>query len=73
MGLSRQAFWSLTVREFWIKHRAFTRAEDRQRALIRELALLTTSYQPKASHRVQRDCHALRRYPIKRWLDDTQS
>lgn len=73
MGLSTRAFWSLTVREFWIKHRAFTRAEDRQRALVRELALLTANYKDPERRSIERQLNTLRRYPIKPWLADTKS
>jgi len=72
MGLSRPAFWSLTVREFWIKHRAFVRAEDRARALMFELALQLRHYKDEGAN-VRRNINALRRYPIKQWLVDTKS
>ena len=68
MGLSPDTFWSLTVREFWIKHRAFSRAEDRAKSLVVTLALMTGDF-PKAQHaKLERSAHALRRYPIKSWL-----
>lgn len=74
MGLSGQAFWSLTMHEFWIKHRAFMRAEHRVQALVRELALLTTpSSKSSDNKRRERDVHTLRRYPMKKWLDQPPS
>lgn len=72
MGLSPEAFWSLTVREFWIKHAAFTRAEDRRHALVIELALRTADYKPEARRELQRAVNGLRRYPIKRWTIPTE-
>lgn len=68
MALAPDAFWSLTVREFWIKHAAFRRSEDRQRALVIEHALMTQSYKPNDKQALQRNVNVLRRYPIKRWL-----
>lgn len=68
LGLSPEAFWSLTVREFEIKHRAFTRAEDRQKSLVYLLAGMTTEYSAPQKARIERSVNALRRYPIKAWL-----
>ncbi len=68
MGLSPEAFWSLTVREFWIKHAAFFRSEHRQRANLIELALRTTDYKKDAIGQLQKSVNALRRYPLKQWL-----
>jgi hypothetical protein len=73
MGLSVQAFWSLTVREFWIKHRAFTRAEDRRRSLFLEHALLLGQFKDKDRNNIRKSVNALRRYPIKQWLMDSGS
>jgi hypothetical protein len=56
------------VREFWIKHAAFRRAEDRQQALVIDLALRTTTYKKPDQRQLTQAMHALRRYPIKRWL-----
>lgn len=68
MGLAPAAFWSLTPREFWIKHRAFTRREDRNRSLILELAMLTAQISTKDKNTLERHSNLLRRYPIKKWL-----
>ncbi len=68
MGLSPAAFWSLTVREFWIRHRAFSRAEDRSRSLVFELARMTGEHAKPQQEQLVRAENALRRYPIKRWL-----
>lgn len=69
MGLSPKEFWGLQPREFWIKHRAFIRAEARQRALVWEHAtVVKPAAKGKADPR-QRNVNALRRYPIKKWLD----
>jgi hypothetical protein len=69
MGLAPEAFWSLTVREFWIKHRAFTRSEDRQRSLMIEHAARTgQGYKDTDRAALHRHANALRRYPLKKWL-----
>jgi hypothetical protein len=34
MGLSPAQFWTLTPGEFWIKHRAFYRADNRAKLLV---------------------------------------
>lgn len=68
MGLSSREFWSLTVREFWIKHAAFMRAEARMRALLSELSLQTTQLDDKGRGQRLRAIGTLRRYPVKRWL-----
>lgn len=68
MGLSPDDFWSLTYREFQIKHRAFQRAEDRRRALLYDLADITVAGQKPEWHTsMQQNANALRRYPIKQW------
>ncbi len=61
-------FWSLTKREFDIKFRAFTRAEDRKRALVVQLAAMTGHYTDKDRHTLERQANQLRRYPLKKWL-----
>lgn len=68
MGLAPAEFWSLTYREFWIKHRAFERGEDRARALIFELAAMVGQFDERRRGKVLRGANALRRYPIKKWL-----
>lgn len=68
MGLEPAAFWSLTIREFWIKHAAFTRAEDRLEAVFIRQALRTQSYKSKDRNALNRSANALRRYPRKKWL-----
>ena len=69
MGLSPEAFWRLTVREFWIKWRAHQRARDWERSLLFEFVLKTTpGLSQKTETDLQRSIHQLRRYPIKRWL-----
>lgn len=68
MGLMPDQFWSLTVREFWLKHEAFARAEDRQRALLFEHAMTSKRPSRKEQALLQRSINALRRYPLKRWL-----
>jgi len=68
MGLEPQAFWSLTVREFWIKHAAFTRAEDRRESALIRHALRTQSYKSKDRNQLNRAANALKRYPRKAWL-----
>jgi hypothetical protein len=63
-------FWSLTVREFWLKWHAYARTEDRRRSLLFEYLGMTASAQMKPSDRskVWRSVNQLRRYPLKRWL-----
>lgn len=68
MGLAPDIFWSLTPREFWIKHRAFTRAEDRSRSLVVQLAAMTGHYSEQDRVKLERWANQLRRYPVKRWL-----
>jgi hypothetical protein len=69
MELAPDLFWSLTFREFGIKERAFTRAEDRKRALVVQLAAMIGSGYSEADRRtLERQANALRRYPVKRWL-----
>ena len=68
MGLEPLAFWSLTIREFWIKHAAFTRAEDRRESAMIRHALRTQSYKAKDRNQLNRAANALKRYPRKSWL-----
>lgn len=68
MALAPAVFWSLTPREFEIKHRAFVRAEDRHRALFFELALMTGHRKPEAKQRLEKAISSLRQYPQKPWL-----
>lgn len=68
LGLMPEQFWSLTVREFWLKFNAFHRAENRMRSLVREHARLVGRF--SQAHKVQlaHEMHALRKYPEKSWL-----
>jgi hypothetical protein len=68
MGLSPAVFWRLNVREFWIKHRAFTRAEDRARSLMLEHAALLGQFKDKDRNSIRKSSNVLRRYPVKQWL-----
>ena len=68
MGLTLEQFWSMLPREFHLKHRAFVRAENRQRALVMEHALMTGHFAPKDATSVKHSINVLREYPIKRWL-----
>lgn len=63
-----EQFWSLTLHEFWIKHAAFIRAENRQRSLVFLLASLTGHYKEKDRKALDQAESALRRYPVKSWL-----
>lgn len=63
-----EQFWSLTLREFHIKHAAFLRSENRMRALVWELASMTASYKDKDRSKVRHGANSLRQYPVKRWL-----
>ncbi len=61
-------FESLDPPEFWLKHAAFARAEDRRRALLFDLADLTVAGQKPEWHTaMQQNANALRRYPVKQW------
>lgn len=68
MDLAPSAFWSLTVREFWIKFDAFKRREDRQRSLMLELVLNTQHMKAAPHAAMSRNIQRLRRYPLKSWL-----
>lgn len=68
IGLAPEAFWDLTLREFWIKYRAFTRAESRARALLFEIALMVAPANKKAQRARADAVNALRQYPLKQWL-----
>lgn len=61
-------FWSLTLREFHLKHAAFMRGENRTRALLFEQALLGGHTKKDKQTQVERTINALRQYPIKAWL-----
>lgn len=63
-----EQFWSLTLREFHLKHAAFMRSENRQRALVIEHALMTGHVKKDKRTQVERSINVLREYPIKRWL-----
>lgn len=69
MGLMPWQFWRLTVREFWMKHDAFKRSEGRKRSLMIEHAALVAPRKKKTDQNdMMRAVHALRRYPVKPWL-----
>lgn len=63
-----EQFWRLTVREFNLKWDAFSRHDDRQRALMLEHASLVGNYDDRQRAKMTRLVNQLRRYPIKRWL-----
>jgi hypothetical protein len=64
-----EQFWHLTVREFWIKHAAFQRSEDRTRSLMLEHVASTVPRRKKSDQaQLMRAVHALRRYPVKKWV-----
>jgi hypothetical protein len=69
MEMQPSAFWRLTIREFWIKHRAFSRLEDRREAAMIRQALRTVGGYKKADRQaLERSARALTRYPVKKWL-----
>ena len=68
MELAPREFWALTVREFWIKHDAFRRKEDRAESALMRQALRTEQYKTKDRNAMTRDANRLKRYPIKPWL-----
>jgi hypothetical protein len=63
-----EQFWSLTVREFWIKHRAFSREEDRAESARLRQALRLGHFEKPAANQLDRHANELKRYPIKPWL-----
>lgn len=68
MDLRAGEFWALTFREFTIKHEAFIRAEDRAEAAMIRQALRLGQFRDKDQRAFVRAAHALKRYPVKRWL-----
>lgn len=68
MELSPRVFWRLTPHEFWIKWRAFTRAEDRAESARIRQALRTTQLSDGDRRKLERNADALKRYPLKKWL-----
>lgn len=68
LGLMPEHFWSLTVREFWIKFEAFARAEGRAESAQMRQALRVGNYKKGDRAAMMRDANALRRYPVKPWL-----
>lgn len=58
----------MLLREFHLKHGAFMRSENRARALVFELALMTGHVEEKNVTKMKRSINQLREYPIKRWL-----
>lgn len=62
-------FWSLTYREFGLKFEAFSREQDRQRALAFESGLVANPHMGKRQRaHIERAINQLRRYPLKQWL-----
>jgi hypothetical protein len=63
-------FWSLTVREFHIKFRAFMRSENRAESTFMRQALRTTAGKSTDPARVGmgKAANRLRQYPVKPWL-----
>lgn len=68
MGLMPEQFWALTLREFNLKHAAFSRAEDRNRSLMLEHAMHVGNYDKRGKNQMQRAVNSLRRYPVKPWM-----
>jgi hypothetical protein len=69
LGLMPEQFWALTVREFWIKFEAFARSESRAEAALIRQALRLGNYKKGDRAAMTRDATALRRYPVKPWLE----
>lgn len=69
MGLSEDAFWSLTPPVFAIKYAAFKRSEDRRTSLMLELALRTGHVPKEKQSQAWQEIYTRRRYPIKAWLN----
>jgi hypothetical protein len=69
LGLMPDQFWSLTLREFQLKHAAFVRAEDRKRSLMFELAGLVAMTDEKGRAALNSNANALKRYVTMPWLE----
>lgn len=68
MGLMPWDFWRLTVREFWLKHDAFVREENRKEAAWIRQAVRTKRYKAADKNTLLRAANSLKRYPVKPWL-----
>jgi hypothetical protein len=68
LDLLPSEFWTLTLREFQIKHAAFVRAEDRKRSLLFELASLVAMTDDKGRAGMKANANTLRRYFSMPWL-----
>jgi hypothetical protein len=58
-------FWMLTMREFWIKHAAFHRAENRARSRVLEHASIIGHFKDKDRNALKKSVNVLRQYPIR--------
>lgn len=61
-------FWSLMPKEFWLKHAAFKRAENRRKALFVMLVRRMGHHSERTRADLYREENFLRQYPVKRWL-----
>lgn len=66
-------FWALTVRQFWIKYRAFIRAENRQLRRMAQSALMTDGDKYKKHMRTPEKLlgaggRPMNLYPVKKWI-----
>lgn len=69
MGLMPWDFWRLTVREFWLKHDAFVREENRKEAAqLYQTAQIATRMKGQHRNQLIRAANSLKRYPVKPWL-----
>jgi hypothetical protein len=71
MEMDPAAFWKLTPREFLLKQDGFSRREDRALSLVLRHALMTGHYKKQDRNHIGRAVNALKRYPIKTWLQGT--
>jgi lipase chaperone LimK len=60
-----EEFWMLTMREFWIKHAAFNRAENRARSLVLEHASIIGQFKDKDRNALRKSVNLLRQYPAR--------
>lgn len=65
MGLTPAGFWSLTPREFTLKHSAFIRAEDRAESAAIRQALRVGSFKDNDRRALWQTANALKRYPVR--------
>jgi hypothetical protein len=72
LQLMPEQLWRLTPHEFWLKYRAFMRAEGRLQAVALDYALLTQRFKKQDRLKLTKAVYDLRQYPEKRWFKSDQ-